>query len=105
MRRLSSLIVPSALVLGLSACSLLVDFDPEGQPCDRGQCLEGYVCRDEVCVSDDGTPAGDAGTTDAGTSDAGTSDAGATDAGDGADAGLTDGGLSPDAGLGTRDGG
>ncbi|RKG95765.1 hypothetical protein D7V97_36695 [Corallococcus sp. CA053C] len=88
-RRLSSLIVPSALLLGLSACSLLVDFDPEGQPCDQGKCLEGYVCQDQVCVSGDGTP------TDAGV-DAGTSDAGTTDAG--VDAGTTDGGLLPDGG-------
>ena len=93
-RRLSSLIVPSALFLGLSACSLLVDFDPEGQPCDRGQCLDGYVCQNEICVSGEGTPT-DGGRTDAG-SDAGTSDAG-FDAGV-TDAGTSDGGLLPDGG-------
>ena len=98
-RRLSSLIVPTALLLGLSACSLLVDFDPEGQPCDQGKCLEGYVCQDQVCVSGDGTTT-DAGSTDAG-ADAGSTDAGA-DAGTsddaGVDAGTSDGGLLPDGG-------
>jgi hypothetical protein len=86
MRRLSSLIVPAALGLGLSACSLLVSFDPEGQPCDQGRCLEGYVCRDQVCTAEDGAQS-DAGT-DAGviTDGGGTSDSG-TDAGTDLDAG------------------
>lgn len=36
----------------ISACSLLVNFDPEGQPCDEQQaCLEGYGCVDGRCVS------------------------------------------------------
>lgn len=73
MRRLLRSLVPlAALCLGLSACSLLLDFDEEGQPCDdRNQCLAGYACVDDACVSD-GTPTADSGTrTDAGV-DAGT---------------------------------
>jgi hypothetical protein len=74
-----------ALCLGLSACSLLLDFDPEGQPCDdRNQCLEGYTCVDAGCTASD-TPGADAGP-DAGTrSDAGTDAGTRPDAG--ADAG------------------
>lgn len=95
-RPLRSLFPFAALSLGLSACSLLVDFGPEGQPCDRGQCLPGYVCENEVCVEgtatdagvDAGIPGGDAGS-DAGT-DAGT-DAGSDAGTGGADAG-SDGG-------------
>ncbi|MCP3144034.1 hypothetical protein [Pyxidicoccus xibeiensis] len=81
-RPLRSLVPLAALSLTLSACSLLVDFDEEGQPCDAlNQCLEGYTCQGDVCVSDD-SPAPDAGTgADAGTGvDAGT-DAGVVDAG------------------------
>ncbi|MCY1020750.1 hypothetical protein [Pyxidicoccus sp. MSG2] len=82
-RSLHSLVPLAALCLGLSACSLLLDFDEEGQPCDeRNQCLPGYVCKDDACVSD-GTPTGDAGTrADAGTGgDAGTTGDAGTDAG------------------------
>jgi hypothetical protein len=44
-----------AILAALSACSLLVDFDPEGQPCDvHKQCLPDYVCRDGGCVSSPG---------------------------------------------------
>ncbi|WP_253977264.1 hypothetical protein [Myxococcus dinghuensis] len=82
-----------ALCLGLSACSLLVDFDEEGQPCDdRNQCLEGYVCRDDACVKSD-SPGRPDGGGDAGSSDAG--DAGPVDGG--ADGGLPDAG-PPDGG-------
>ncbi len=50
------------LALCLSACSLISDFDPEGQPCDaQGRCLAGYVCRDKVCVEGPGG-GGDGGT-------------------------------------------
>lgn len=36
----------------LPGCSLLVDFDLEGQPCDdAGMCLQGYVCTRGVCTS------------------------------------------------------
>jgi hypothetical protein len=46
----------------LSACSLLVDFDPEGQPCDGGnQCLQGYVCTDTRCVPSPGADGGTGG--------------------------------------------
>jgi hypothetical protein len=66
LRPLRSLLPLTALCLGLSACSLLLDFDEEGQPCDeRNLCLPGYSCVEEACVSD-GTPASDAGV-DAGT--------------------------------------
>lgn len=69
MRTLRSLLCFAALAAVASACSLAVDFDPEGQPCDsRDQCLEGYVCEAGVCVSsgtsaDGGTEPGDGGTT------------------------------------------
>src|SRR5690606_39779385 len=43
-RHLSTLLL-AALVSGLAACSLIVDFDPTGKPCDdEGGCLEGFVC-------------------------------------------------------------
>jgi hypothetical protein len=62
----------AALAGGLSACSLLVDFEPEGQPCDdRNQCLAGYVCQLGSCTAlDGGTP--DGGLTRDGGTDAGT---------------------------------
>ncbi|MGA9523157.1 MAG: hypothetical protein WBV82_16945, partial [Myxococcaceae bacterium] len=38
--------------LVMSACSLLLDFDPEGQPCGEfEECLEGYSCVDGECRS------------------------------------------------------
>ncbi len=81
MRLLRSFVPLAALCLGLSACSLLLDFDEEGLPCDdRNQCLAGYTCVDDACVSD-GTPTSDAGV-DAGTGgDAGTGRDAGTDAG------------------------
>ena len=43
----------------LAGCSLLVDFELEGQPCgDGGTCLPGYVCSRGVCVSPDGGTGG-----------------------------------------------
>ncbi|WP_224244049.1 hypothetical protein [Hyalangium gracile] len=81
------------LLAVLTACSLLVDFDPEGQPCEPdGGCLEGYSCVDMQCVSSPGdTPDGGvSGGTDGG-GDAGT---GGTDGGrDGGADGGRDGGL------------
>ena len=69
MRSLRSLLCFAALAAAASACSLGLDFDPEGQPCDtRNQCLAGYVCQTGYCVSsgtstDGGTTLpGDAGT-------------------------------------------
>lgn len=69
----------------LSGCSLLVQFDPETQPCDSaGACLAGYAC---VLVND----AGVCRSTDGGTVDAGASDSGVmcaareTNCGDGRD--------------------
>lgn len=50
---------------GALGCSFIVDFDPEGKPCDsNGACLEGYVCNESnVCIpepppSDGGTDGG-----------------------------------------------
>ncbi len=44
-----------AVVSLLAGCSLLVDFEVEGQPCgDGGTCLPGYVCSRGVCHSPDG---------------------------------------------------
>lgn len=92
MRRPFRFLVPfAALSLGLSACSLLVDFDEEGQPCDdRNQCMPRYVCKAEKCVAD-GTAGGPDSGSDAG-SDAGSD--GGSDAGRdaGSDAGPVDGG-------------
>ncbi len=54
MRALQSLWWLAAL--GLAACSLLADFDPEGQPCDaQNRCLEGYACLNQSCVSSPGS--------------------------------------------------
>lgn len=34
----------------LAGCSLLVRFDPEGQPCDASNgCLPGYACQEQLC--------------------------------------------------------
>jgi len=78
-RPLRTLVPLAALCLGLSSCSLLLDFDEEGQPCDdRRQCLAGYTCVNDACVSS-GTPTFDAGT-DAGV-DAGTGTDAGVDAG------------------------
>lgn len=71
MRSLRSILWLAALAAGVSACSLGLDFDPEGQPCDaRNQCLDGYTCQGGVCLSSDapadgGTVVGDGGVTDA----------------------------------------
>ena len=58
----------------LGGCSLLLDFDPvEGHPCDdAGSCLDGYVCRDGVCVKPVGADGGVDGGTDGGVTCAGT---------------------------------
>src|SRR3990167_8713163 len=57
-----------AAVLG-SGCSLLVQFDPESQPCDSAnQCLAGYLCSDAgLCKASDAGMVVDAGGTDAST--------------------------------------
>lgn len=61
MRSLRSLLCFAALALGATACSLALDFDPEGQPCDeRGQCLAGYTCHLGYCEA---SASGDGGTT------------------------------------------
>lgn len=79
MRSLRSLLCFAALAVGATACSLALDFDPEGQPCDeRGQCLAGYTCRQGYCEASDSTDGGTS--TDAGT--------------------RTDGGTLPDGGTG-----
>lgn len=60
--------VASAAVLSLSAaCSLIVDFDPEGQPCDaQSRCLDGYKCVGGECVEGTAPITGSDGGTDAG---------------------------------------
>lgn len=73
-----------SILAGVSACSLLSDFDPEGQPCDAfNQCLEDYACVDGGCVSSPGAKpdGGTDGSTDAGR-DGGT-DGGSDGGGDG----------------------
>lgn len=91
MRRPLRFLIPVvALSLGLSACSLLVDFDEEGQPCDdRNQCLPGFACEDGSCIRDD-SAVPDAGPADSGT-DSGTPGPGPVDAGS-VDAGPVDAG-------------
>lgn len=50
-----------ALTIGGAGCSLLVQFDPEGQPCGpSSECLAGYACVDGGCTR--GTGGGDGGT-------------------------------------------
>lgn len=47
-----ALCAASAFVVltALASCSLLVNFDPEGQPCDpSARCLDGYACVDGGC--------------------------------------------------------
>jgi hypothetical protein len=68
MRPLRSLLWLTALAVGVSACSLALDFGPEGQPCDaQNKCLTGYVCQAGYCVSpesastDGGLQSADAG--------------------------------------------
>ncbi len=39
----------AALAALVAACSFIVDFDPEGQPCNDGRCLPGYACVDGRC--------------------------------------------------------
>lgn len=56
------------LLAWCSGCSLLVQFDPETQPCDSaGACSTGYFCSDAgLCTSyDGGLDVTDAGNTDA----------------------------------------
>lgn len=35
-------------------CSLLINFDPEGQPCNNGACLRGFRCLNGRCTQDGG---------------------------------------------------
>lgn len=83
-RWLSVLVLAAAVAAG---CSLLVQFDPEAQPCDSaGQCSLGYSCVLDpggdggVCKSNDGGV-----TTDAGASDGSVCDAREIACGDGRD--------------------
>ncbi len=47
------------VLAALSGCSLLLDFGgEEGRPCKDGECLPGYVCEDDVCVSEATSEAG-----------------------------------------------
>ncbi len=78
MRRLRLLVMASVFV----GCSLLGNYDIDGQPCDKSEpnpllsCLSdaGYVCVAGVCRKDGGVL--DAGAKDAGTADAGMMDGG-----------------------------
>lgn len=64
----------------LPGCSLLVQFDPQTQPCDpAGACLSGYQCVDGLCLSTD------AGGVDAGEQDSGSCPAKETNCADGVD--------------------
>ncbi|HCF62214.1 MAG TPA: hypothetical protein DFS52_30015 [Myxococcales bacterium] len=55
------------VLIGAFACSFAVDFEPEGKPCDETEtCLEGYVCKEGICIvyeppPDAGLPEDDAG--------------------------------------------
>ncbi len=71
------------LLAWCSGCSLLVQFDPETQPCDSaGACSAGYFCSDAgLCTSYDGGFDGQ----DAGNSDASVCTARETACGDGRD--------------------
>jgi hypothetical protein len=56
----------------LAACSLLLNFDPNGQPCDsRGGCLPGYQCVAGKCQPGTCTTCGDSGAPGDGGTDAG----------------------------------
>ncbi len=52
MNRPGRVVLLSCVVLAFaSACSLLLRFDPEEQPCSQtGECLPGYVCRSGLCA-------------------------------------------------------
>jgi hypothetical protein len=68
MRPLRSLLWLAALAAGVSACSLALDFGPEGQPCDaQNKCLTGYVCEAGSCVSPESATADGGLKVDAGT--------------------------------------
>ncbi len=73
MRRLGPLLA----LCTLWSCSLLVQFDPESQPCDStGACLSGYTCVNNLCKAIDGGVLGDAGA--GGGTGGGSGDAGCT---------------------------
>lgn len=43
-------LLASLALAGAGACSLILNFDPEGQPCDgHGRCLPGYACQAGAC--------------------------------------------------------
>jgi len=72
-KRHSSVAACWALALGavaaLAGCSLALDWDPNGQPCDaKGKCLDGYTCvgggTGSTCVADHSLGAGDTCLTD-----------------------------------------
>ena len=94
------------LALFVTGCTLLTNFDPDGQPCDYGsfrpeeQCLSdaGYWCINGFCrhasgPQDSGNnfPPDDSGTMDSGNPDSGPGDGGKNDGGTG-DGGKLDGG-------------
>jgi hypothetical protein len=92
MRSLRSVLCIAALAAGVSACSLALDFGPEGQPCDtRNQCLAGYACQAGYCV--ESGSATDAGLTP---TDGGVRPDGGTDGGVRSDGGTTGNALCTD---------
>jgi hypothetical protein len=53
----------AVLALAAGACTMLTNFDPEGQPCDinapvNQQCLERFHCENGKCVKGDPPDAG-----------------------------------------------
>ena len=59
MKSVHPLMLLAAPLLVLGACSLLLSFDPNGQPCDADhRCLTNYQCLNNVCVAVDGGTAG-----------------------------------------------
>ena len=65
----------------LGGCSLLLDLDPvAGHPCDdAGACLEGYVCRQGLCVRPNGLDGGSDGGSDSDGGDGGSDGGGGGD--------------------------
>lgn len=58
-RSLATSVLLAAATFAASACSLLLDFDQDGLPCDASNgCLEGFACVDGQCVAASERPEG-----------------------------------------------